>query len=422
MKTVGIIAEYNPFHNGHAYQIAKAKELSGADYCVVIMSGDFTQRGEPAIIDKYVRTKMALSHGADLIIELPVCFATGSAEYFAYGAVAILNALGVDTLCFGSECGDAGILKKAAKILTEEPAVFKELLQKNLKSGMSFPAARAVAVAAYCGEDAAELSTILQSSNNILGVEYLKALYRLNSSMNVHTIKRIGSSYNDNTISNTSFSSATAIRKHLFDHAALENAMPSEAYKVLKKHLEKNAPVYMDDFSSMLYYKLLSAKNDGYVVFSDITESISDKIINSLDSYLNITSFCQDTLKTKDLTLTRLNRCLLHILLDIKKTDTDNFITGKTALYARVLGFKKSSEEVFKALDTSKIPLVSKLADAEHVLSAKAMQMLMQDVFAAHLYEGVVARKNYESGYLTCSNKNGGSIKNEYRRKMIVLP
>lgn len=413
MKTVGIIAEYNPFHNGHLYQLSQAKELSGADYCVVIMSGNFTQRGTPAIIDKYTRSEMALSHGADLVIELPVCFATGSAEYFAYGSVAILNALGVDALCFGSECGNVDILRKAASILTEEPDTFKQHLQKNLKSGMSFPAARALAMAEYCRNDTVDFSAILQSPNNILGIEYLKTLYRLKSTMEVYTVKRQGAGYSDDTMSDTSFSSALAIRNHLCttkDTTTLATSMPQEALHILTKHLSKNPSVIMDDFSSILYYKLLSSRNDGYVAFSDVTEAISDKLIKSLYDFTTFSSFCEQSLKSKDITLTRINRCLLHILLDIKKTDMMEFTTDTDALYARILGFKKSSEPLFSALSDAQIPMISKLADADTYLSLTAKKMLQLDIFAAHLYEGVVAQKI------------GGSIKNEYRRKLVILP
>lgn len=413
MKTVGIIAEYNPFHNGHAYHLKKAKELSGTDYCVVVMSGDFTQRGTPAIFDKYVRTKMALSHGADLVIELPVCFATGSAEYFAYGAVSILDALGVDALCFGSECGDVEILKKTTIVLAKEPPIYKENLQKNLKSGMSFPAARADAVAEYLGKDATNLSTFLQSPNNILGVEYLKALYRRKSTMDVYTVKRQGAGYSDADLSESVFSSALAIRTHL---AATNNVdklagtMPKEALHIMTDYLENNPTVVMDDFSSMMYYKLLSFVNDGFVSFLDVSESLSDKIAKSLFDFTTISAFCETHLKSKDITLTRLNRSLLHILLDIKKADMTEFMSSDDALYARILGFKKSSEALFGTFSGAQIPLISKLVDAEGLLSPTANKMLKQDLFASHLYEGVLAQKN------------GGSINNEYRRKIVVLP
>lgn len=412
MKTVGIIAEYNPFHNGHAYQLTKAKELSGADYCVVVMSGDFTQRGTPAIIDKYVRTKMALACGADLVIELPVCFATGSAEYFAYGAVSLLDALGVNALCFGSECGEVDILQKAAAILAKEPAAYKEYLQKHLKSGTSFPAARALAVAEYCGRDAAKLSAVLQSPNNILGVEYLKALYRRKSSMEVYTVKRQGAGYLDTTLTENCFSSALAIRTHLAAQNSVDrlaDSMPKEALHIMTDYLERTPTVVMDDFSSMMYYKLLSLANDDFVRFLDVSEALSDKIIKSLFDFTTISAFCEDHLKSKDITLTRIMRSLLHILLDIKKTDMAEFMSGDGAFYARILGFRKSSEALFGAFSDAQIPIVSKLADAEAIISPTAAKMLKQDLFAAHLYEGILAQKN------------GGSINNEYRRRIVVL-
>lgn len=408
MKTVGIIAEYNPFHNGHAYQLAKAKELSGADFCVVIMSGNFTQRGTPAIADKYLRTQMALSCGADLVIELPVCFATGSAEYFAYGAVSVLNALQVDALCFGSECGDIACLKSAAEILYQEPSGFRTLLQKHLKSGRSYPLARSLAISEQVSADIP--STLLQTPNNILGVEYLKALYRLNSSMEVYTVKREGMGYTDETVSDTVFSSAAAIRKHLDCPDALTASMPKAALAFFNNYLATTSPVVMDDFSSMLYYKLLSLQQEGYTAYLDVTDAISDKICNSLDSYSNITSFAESVLKTKELTLTRLNRCLLHILLNIKKEHMQEYTGNPGSLYARILGFRKSSEAIFKQLASPQIPFISKLADAKSILPATAMQMLRQDIFAAHLYEGVLAQKN------------GGFTQNEYRRKLIILP
>lgn len=410
MKTVGIIAEYNPFHNGHTYHLSKAKELSGADFCIVIMSGNFTQRGTPAIADKYLRTQMALSCGADLVIELPVCFATGSAEYFAYGAVSVLNALQVDALCFGSECGDIACLKSAAEILFQEPSGFRTLLQKHLKSGSSYPLARSLAISEY-GQGSADIpSTLLQMPNNILGIEYLKALYRLNSSMEVYTVKREGMGYKDETLSDAVFSSAAAIRKHLNCPDALTASMPKTALSLFNNYLEKTSPVVMDDFSSMLYYKLLSLQQEGYTAYLDVTDAISDKISNSLASYINITSFAESVLKTKELTLTRLNRCLLHILLDIKKEHMQEYISSPCSLYARILGFRKSSKAIFKQLTSPQIPFISKLADAKTILPATAMQMLQQDIFAAHLYEGVLAQKN------------GGFTQNEYRRKLIILP
>ena len=182
MKIVGLITEYNPFHNGHEYHIQQAKKITGADYCIAVMSGNYVQRGAPAFLPKHLRADMALRSGCDLIIELPVCYATGSAEYFAKGAISILNNLGcVDFICFGSECGEYNKLEKIASLLAEEPEDFKSLLQNNLKSGKTFPLARQQALKDYLNDDS--LDCILEEPNNILGIEYIKALILSDSKM-----------------------------------------------------------------------------------------------------------------------------------------------------------------------------------------------------------------------------------------------
>ena len=191
MKVNGIIAEYNPFHNGHLYQLETSRKRTGADYTVVVMSGNFTQRGEAAILSKYVRTEMALRCGADLVLELPALFAAGSAEFFATGAAALLDRLGVvDYLCFGSECGNAKKLTELAKILAEEPEDFKRLLQGKLAQGMNFPAARASALQ-EAFPSAEDIDVILKAPNNILGLEYAKALLCRGSAIKLCTITRI---------------------------------------------------------------------------------------------------------------------------------------------------------------------------------------------------------------------------------------
>ena len=195
MKITGIIAEYNPFHNGHLYQIKKARELTGADYIIVVMSGNLTQRGTPALIDKYSRAQMALSGGADLVIELPACYATASAEYFAMGAISILNQLGcVDSICFGSENGNIAMLTKIANALVSESEDFVQALKNNLKNGDTYPVARNAALAETIS-GITSYDTILGFPNNILGIEYIKALIRQNSSIKPYTNLRIGADY-----------------------------------------------------------------------------------------------------------------------------------------------------------------------------------------------------------------------------------
>lgn len=404
MKTVGIIAEYNPFHNGHCYQLKQAREMSGADFVIVVMSGDFTQRGTPALLDKYARCEMALRSGADLVIELPVCYATGSAEYFAKGAVSILEGLQTDALCFGSECGEIEPLCATARILSEEPEAFKQALSENLRKGMSFPAARSLAMG--------EKGTLLQTPNNILGIEYIKALYRLGSTMEVHTTKRIGAGYLDASLSG-SFCSALAIRQHIYDKAdiaALTSYMPKSALHILERELLISSPVSIEDFSSMLFYRLLSLQEEGYTAFADVTQALSDKISRFVTEYSSYSVFCGDLLKSKDLTLARISRSLLHILLSIKKEDMDIFSAAGNAQYARILGFKEASRGIFGILKNSPLPLISKLADAHTKLSPAGMRQLKQDIFAAHLYDSIAAQKT------------GRPIQNEYRRQIVILP
>lgn len=418
MKTIGIIAEYNPFHNGHLYQINKAKELSGADYAVVIMSGNFVQRGTPALLDKYARCEAALKCIADLVIELPVCFACASAEFFAKGAVSILHSLHVDALCFGSECGDIVPLKTIADILTKEPPAFRDALSHALESGLSFPMARKQALETYISESSIfsvesthTLSATLESPNNILGIEYLKALNTFHSSMETYTVKREGSGYSDNALPDNAFGSATAIRKALSENAdtdALSQYMPSESLSVLNRELSSNSIVFEDALSGLLLYKLYSLHQNGYTDYLDITPALSDKISGQLEKYISFPQFC-DILKSKDITHTRISRSLLHILLDIKKEDMALYAENGYAQYIRILGFREASAPLLGILKSSTLPVISKLADAEKQLGTHAQKQLSQDIFASHIYDGILAQKT------------GRPIQNEYRRKIVIL-
>ena len=223
MKTIGIIAEYNPFHNGHAYQIAELKRKTNADFVVIAMSGDFVQRGAPAIIDKYCRAEMALLCGADLVIELPAVWAVSSAEDFAMAGVTLFDKMGcIDGICFGAESDQLPQLKSIAGVLAEEPDIYRSALSSYLKKGLAFPAARAAALSDYFKSTGMNfLISILDTPNNILAVEYLKALKRRNSAMTPILIPRAGSGYHDTTI-NTPTASASAIR------AAVSNVTPSD--------------------------------------------------------------------------------------------------------------------------------------------------------------------------------------------------
>lgn len=398
MKVVGIVAEYNPFHNGHRFHMEQAKALTGADYTVVVMSGDFTQRGAPALVDKYARTQMALECGADLVIELPLYYACGSAEYFAKGAVCLLDKLGiVDSICFGSECGDIHLLSKVARALHQESGTFITCLKEYMKEGHTFPQARALALTDTL-EGFAEHGDILSSPNNILGIEYIKAILSLNSPIVPFTNLRIGSTYHEKRLAEHN-SSAIAIRQSLRqkqDLSLIREQIPAAAYMILQEHFIKTAPLFTDDLSLLLHYKLLSIAPGGYTSYIDVTKEISHRIQNKLHLYTSFSSFCE-LLKTKDITYTRINRCLIHILLDMKKDTLQGFCEDGYIQYARMLGFCKESSALLSGIKkNSSIPLLSKLADAKRLLSGSktAFQMLQTDIQASHIYDAVSNKKH----------------------------
>lgn len=395
MKTVGIIAEYNPFHNGHAYQIAKAKELTGADYCIIVMCGDFVQRGAPALIEKYTRAETALKNGADLVLELPVYYALGSAEYFASGAVALLDRLGVtDTLCFGSECGDITILSEFARNLLSEDSLFKEVLNRHLRMGHSYPTARNAALHASAPHLTPYMH-ILSTANNILGIEYCKALSRRGSSIEAYTTHRAGSSYHDASLLNT-YCSALAIREAIDSFGTLTDVrhlMPANAYELLENQFGKSFPIRADDFSLPLHYQLLTEQPSGYTDHPDIDHDLSDRITNLLPSYRNFTTFCEQ-LKTKNRTYTRIARSLMHILLQIRKEDLALFQSEDYVYYARILGFRNDATSLLTVIKAhSSIPLLSRLADADSLLSDNGRKMLEKDIYASQVYYSLIKHK-----------------------------
>lgn len=431
MKIVGLITEYNPFHNGHLYHIEKAKELTGADYAIVVMSGNFVQRGAPAIMPKHLRAQSALASGADLILELPVCFATGSAEFFAEGAIALLDSLGcVDTICFGSEYGDCHTLGSIAQILTEEPEEYKTALQNELRKGMSFPQARQTALQEYFNTsfitsdnkhipDARTLSEILERPNNILGIEYMKALYKRSSSVKCCSVKRIGAGYHENELSE-SYSSASAIRRTLAKeimplkelHAVLpENLisqLPPVSGRLMTETYNIRYPVYANDFSLLLKYRLLQETKETLTSYIDVSEDLANRMINLQNEFQSFDSFC-DILKTKDVTYARISRALLHILLNIKSENFEEYKKTGYCHYAHILGFRKDSTSLLSLLKkTSEIPIITKLTQIEE-LSDIGRTMLSQNIFASNLYESVITDK-FQTSFV-----------NEYQKQIVKI-
>lgn len=386
MKIVGLIAEYNPFHSGHKYHIEKAREITAADAVIVVMSGNFVQRGTPAIMPKHLRAEAALKAGASLVIELPVSYATGSAEFFAFGAVSLLGKLGcVDSICFGSECGDIEVLQNLARIIHDEPEEYKSYLSKYLRQGNSFPLARQKAITEHLKSGSA--NDILAEPNNILGIEYLKALYRLESKITPYTITRIKSHYHDTNL-HENFSSASAIRNALGKSTDfnLDSQVPVTSIPLMRETYGKRYPVSTNDFSILLKYKLMNETRETLTAYADVSEELANRIYNHLNQFQSVEQFCE-LLKTREITYSRISRALLHILLGIKQIDMLDIS------YAHVLGFRQSDVELLSKIKRfSSIPIVTKLADTDF-LSDLGKAQLEQDIYASNLYESIIAEK-----------------------------
>lgn len=471
MKTAAVIAEYNPFHNGHQYQLEETRKETGADFLLVVMSGNFVQRGAPAIVNKYARTKAALLGGADVVIELPALYALSSAEFFAGGAVTLLNRLNVvDFLSFGSESGNIALLESCARILAEKETELNSAIMPLLKNGVSYPAAREQALAAavsglssaFASDISPEtLTGLLGSPNNILGLEYCKALFSLHSNIRPFTLKRTDRGYHDTVLSPCDISgsgadgncvsipgpasgsaaaagtslgsasgsaiaaetasesasgsapglaSASAIRKAMSRcPEAVRNYVPEITFPFLTENF---IPVTEDSFSHLLHYKLLADAPLGFSEYLDCTPDLSDKICKNLPSYTGFTDFC-GLLKSRELTYTRISRVLMHILLDIKTPEAFKFSLADRKLfvpYARLLGFRQGSEPLLAEIKkSSSIPLLSKMADARFLLDERALALLTQDVYCASVYESAV----------TCAT--GRPVPNEWKMSPVIV-
>ena len=387
-NVVAIIGEYNPFHNGHAYHLQKTKEIANADYVIAIVSGSFVQRGNVSLIDKWSKADMALSNGIDLVIELPTVYSISSAENFAYGAIKILNSLKVvDTLSFGSEFCDLDALQKIADILLEEPAEFKTLLEHELSKGISFPKARENALLMYLN-DIRKYANILSSPNNILAIEYLKALKRTKSKIKPMAIKRINVGYNDLGTKNN-FASATAIRKKIIDNtpAGISKLMPAKSYKILYNSIQKGH--YVKDitaFEKQILYVLRKMSVEEISCLPDVSEGLEHSIKNAADSCNTIDEF-MNIVKTKRYTATRIQRILLYALLGITKDDMKN--SQKVQPYIRVLGMNEKGKELISKLSRfrSKLDIITSVKKYIDSNPDKNLQnMLNIDINATNIY------------------------------------
>ncbi|MDD6920280.1 MAG: nucleotidyltransferase [Eubacteriales bacterium] len=425
-KVLGIIAEYNPFHNGHLYHINEAKKISGADTVVVVMSGNFTQRGEPSIIDKYERTKMAIDNGVDLVVELPFYYACNSAQYFAEGGIEILESLGVvDYIAFGAETGDIDVLKKISNIVLEK----NEILQRYLDKGLSYPAAleeslkEIVKVSeADFGNDFVDnyvnnsANSFINNSNDILAIEYLKALKKMDSSIIPITITRKGARHLDSNI-NAEFASGSAIRRYIKEFwqemldsqnntlisatsnnvyknmiennkfgvqcELLKNVLPDLALEILKKNIDK---LYLDEkkYYDILRAKLMTAKECELKRIYSISEGLENKFLselrysNTLDDYIK-------SVKSKRYTYTRINRICSQIIVNLTKDE-------KPPKYIRILGFNHKGRQLLKNIKgggLNKLPIYTDV-------SQKEKDLMRHDITATDIYNLLSNNDIYE--------------------------
>ena len=400
MKAVGLVTEYNPFHNGHLYHLNKAMELTGADISVAVMSGDFVQRGEPAVLDKYTRASMALNSGVNLVIELPVNYAVSSAESFAAGALKVLDYIKADSIAFGSESGDIERLSKLAYILCDNEDMLYKEISKCTANGISYAAARQKIVEKLTDKDTA---AILTSSNNILAVEYLKAIIKNNYAIKPYTVQRQGDAYNDTDI-RSDYASATALRGNL-KADNISKYIPVKAGLILS--LNTNY-IYPDDITEALFTRLLDIlfasgydKNvfiENVMKYPDVNKEIAGRLYKSAMDMITRTvpqgaeskdngvfsfgSLCEH-IKTKEVPLSRIKRALVRITLGLDKKHMEKYANEP---YIRVLGFDKKGQEYLSYIrKTVEVPLITKTADYKEIL--------LDDIHAANIYNMIVAGK-----------------------------
>lgn len=400
MKAVGLVTEYNPFHNGHLYHLNKAMELTGADISVAVMSGDFVQRGELAVLDKYTRASMALNSGVNLVVELPVNYAVSSAESFAAGALKVLDYIKADSIAFGSESGNIERLSKLAHILCDnEDTLYKEI-SKYTANGISYAAARQKVVEKLTDKDTAAMLT---SSNNILAVEYLKAIIKNNYAIKPYTVQRQGDAYNDTDI-RSDYASATALRGNL-KADNISKYIPVKAGLILSSNTNY---IYPDDITEALFTRLLDIlfassydKNvfiENVMKYPDVNKEIAGRLYKSAMDMITRTvpqgaeskdngvfsfgSLCEH-IKTKEVPLSRIKRALVRITLGLDKKHMEKYANEP---YVRVLGFDKKGQEYLSYIrKTVEVPLITKTADYK--------EMLLDDIHAANIYNMIAAGK-----------------------------
>ncbi len=392
MRTVGLITEYNPFHNGHLHHLRESLRVTGADVSVAVMSGHFLQRGEPALVDKWVRAEMALTVGVDLVVELPLPWAASSAPDFARGAVQALDALGVDSLCFGSESGEIEPLQHCADFLYDHDSIVVQKTSELLRQGMNYPQARAQILTELLPEELD--SEALAAPNNILGIEYLKALQQIESAIQPKTIKRIGAGYHDTKIGLDGIASATGIRKKLAEAEPIDDLLPSAVSQLLQRVVAAGGI-----FSADNYFRLLLAqafRNPAEVVnFWLVENGIENRLLSAAENSSSLEELLVG-LKSRQLTRTRIQRMLVSLLLGMdKKVIPQLFSVGPRYLHLLAVS-EQGRQFLASSRKQRKIPLVQNFSrvyallkryyGAESIEYNLASQQLELELRATRIY------------------------------------
>jgi len=400
MKIAGIVAEYNPFHNGHGFHLQETIRKSRCDAVVAVMSGNFVQRGEPASFDKWARARMALLCGVDAVFELPAFYALQSADWFACGGISVLDGLGVDALSFGSESPDIAMLQKLSGIWDDEPEELKTGIRKGLQEGMPHPRARAQALSAWFGDD--KTGEELAMPNAVLGTMYLRQIRLLESKLEPLVIQRAGAGYNDEDI-HGSIASATSVRKALFSGSDWRQAVPEAAATVIDEEIKRDSePVSKDDFDKMLLYALRTGRS-----LPDKAEGLDNRMRNAAFSAGSMDEFYK-AVKCKRYTMARIKRAAMQALLGITSEDIE-LMRKERPVYARLLGYSGRIEGLVGELARrAKIPFVAHAADFKP--EGAAMARLWEiDLLASDIYA------------LACKNPALRQGKRDYTEKMIVI-
>ena len=402
-RVLGIIAEYNPFHNGHMYHLQKAKEQSGAQYCICVMSGNFVQRGNTSIVNKWKKAEMALLNGVDLVIELPTIYSVASAEGFSLGAIKLLNNLKiVDAISFGTETSDFAALNNISSIVNEEPMKYKSILNSELKKGLSFPKARENALMLYLNDNK-RYDNILNTPNNILAIEYLKALKKIKSTIQPIPVKREKVYYNDNVIVDE-FASATAIRKLLKNEefSEIRKVVPKSTYQILKKETELgNVVLDLSRYEKEIIYNLRRMTVSEIAELPDVNEGLEHSLKNAANYSNDITNLI-NIVKTKRYTVTRIQRILICALLGITKRDVG--MAKKAEPYIRVLGFNEKGKELISRINKQN-------PKATVITSVKKFQDKNNNNKNSKIYKRLLDIDIFSTNVYTMACKSGGKNK-----------